>query len=140
MPDLFDLIYKPSAAQPMLPVDVYPYQGYAVYRNDSYSITFTLTDANDDPYVPEGDLAAQIRPARLAAGATPGDPLAEFAVTVGGVDGNVVTIALVRDQCAALPDSAFWDLQESFDEDTARTWYTGKIKAWGDVTREEVGS
>lgn len=138
MPALFDLTWKPSAAQQELPVDVYPYLGYAIYRNDSYSMRLTLLDGVT-PYVPTGDLSAQIRSARLAASATPGDPLADFEVTVGGVDGNEVTIALVRDQAASLPDSGFWDLQEAFDDEEARTWFTGKVKAWGDVTRE-VGS
>lgn len=140
MPTLLDLTWKPSAAQAALPTDVYPHLGYAIYRNDSYSFSLTLMNGVD-PYVPEGDLSAQIRPARLAASVTPDDPLLEFAVTVGGVDGNEVTIALTRGQAATLPDNAgFWDLQEEFDEDTATTWFTGKVKAWGDVTREEVGS
>lgn len=136
MPALFDLTWKPSASVETLPTDVYPYLGYAVYRNDSYTITLTLTNEDLTPYVPEGDLSAQIRRARLAASATPGDPLAEFDVTVGGDDGNVVTLALTRAQAAALPDNSFWDLQEEFDDDEATTWFTGKVKAWGDITRE----
>lgn len=135
MPTLLDLSWKPSAAQSTLPTDVYPILAPAIYRNDSYSIHFTLMDGVT-PYVPQGDLSAQIRPARLAASAVPGDPIAEFDVTVGGVDGNEVTIALVRSQCASLPDAAYWDLQEAFDVDDATTWFTGKVKAWGDITRE----
>ena len=133
MPALFDLTYKPSAATPDLPTDVYPTLGPAIYRNDGYSILFTLSDG-DTPYEPEGTLAAQIRASRLSAGATPGVPLAEFEVTV---DTNTVTIALDAEQTAALPDSAYWDLQESFDDAPPRTWFTGKVKAWGDVTRTE---
>lgn len=139
MPALFDLTWKPSAAQSTLPTDVYPTLAPAIYRNDGYSILFNLwnDEAQTDPYEPEGDLNAQIRRARHAASATVGDPLAEFDVTV---DGNEVTIALVREQTEALPDSSFWDLQESFVDSEPRTWFTGKVKAWGDVTRDEVGS
>lgn len=132
MPSLLDLTFKPSADQETLPNDVYPVLAPAVYRGDSYSITFTLTDGVD-PYEPEGDLFAQIRPARLAANATAGDPIVEFAVTVTV---NEVTIALTDAQTATIPDSAYWDLQERLDADTVRTWFTGKVKAWGDVTRE----
>jgi hypothetical protein len=133
MPALFDLTWKPSTAQPDLPTDVYPTLGPAVYRNDGYSIQFTLMDG-ETPYEPEGELFAQIRPARLAAGATAGDPLAEFEVTVLA---NAITIALDESQTAALPDSGFWDLQETFLDAPPRTWFTGKVKAWGDVTRED---
>jgi hypothetical protein len=117
-----------------MPTGVYPVIGPAVYRNDGYSIRFELNDG-DTPYEPEGTLLAQVRPARLAANATPGEPLAEWEVTV---DGNVVTISLDDTQTAALPDAAYWDLQETFDDAPPRTWFTGKVKAWGDVTREVV--
>lgn len=132
MPALFDLTFKPSAAQPTLPTDVYPTLGPAIYRNDGYTIHFSLLDGVT-PYEPEGTLTAQIRPARLKASAVAGDPLAVFEVTVVT---NEVTIALDEDQTAALPDAGFWDLQESFDDGPPRTWFTGKVKAWGDVTRE----
>lgn len=133
MPALFDLVFKPSAAQATLPTDVYPTLGPAVYRNDGYTIRFLLLDG-EDPYEPEGTLTAQIRPLRLAKSATPGTPLAEFDVTVST---NEVTISLDEEQTAALPDGpSFWDLQESFDDGPPRTWFTGKVKAWGDVTRE----
>jgi hypothetical protein len=135
-PKLFDLTWKSSASQEDLPTDVYPTLGPAIYRNDSYSIRFILTDEDDAPYVPVGTMSAQIRRARLKANATPGDPLADFTVDIAGDDGNEVTISLVRDQAAALPDEAFWDLQEAFDEDDARTWFTGKVKAWGDISRD----
>lgn len=138
MPALMDLTWKPSAAQADLPTDVYPTLAPAIYRNDGYSIHFTLHDGVTFPYVPEGTLTAQIRPARLAAGVTAGDPLATFDVTVGGVDGNEVTISLDESQTAALPDAAYWDLQESFVSSPPRTWFTGKVKAWGDVTRPVV--
>lgn len=137
MPALFDLTWKPSAAQADLPTDVYPTLGPAIYRNDGYSILFTLLDGAD-PYVPEGTLTAQIRRARLGASATAGEPLAEFDVTVAGVDGNEVTIALDETQTAALPDAGFWDLQESFVSGPPRTWFTGKVKAWGDITRADA--
>lgn len=132
MPALFDLVFKPSAATPDLPTDVYPYLAPAIYRNDGYSITFTLLDG-ETPYEPEGTLFAQVRSARIGAGATVGDPLAEFEVTV---DANEVTIALDAEQTASLPDAGFWDLQETFDDAPPRTWFTGKVKAWGDITRE----
>lgn len=135
MPELLDLNFKPSASQPTLPTGGYPYVAPAIYRGDEYTIHFTLSDGVD-PYTPEGTLTAQIRPARLAANATPGDPLAEFLVTV---DGNEVTIQLDGDDTAGLPDAAYWDLEESFDDASPRTWFTGKVKVWGDVTRE-VGS
>lgn len=137
MPTLLDLTYKPSTAQPTLPTGTYPHLGNAVYRNDSYSITVRLwsDEAGTVPYVPEGTMAAQIRPARLAAGATPGDPLADFTVNVAGAGGNEVTLSLIRSQAASLPDGWYWDLQEEFDVDLAVTWFTGKGKAWGDVTR-----
>lgn len=135
MPKLFDLTWKSSTQQPDLPSDVYPYQGPAIYRGDPYTIHFTLLDG-EDPYVPTGDLLAQIRLERLAASATPGTPLAEFAVTVGGVDDNEVTIHLTPDQTKTLPDSGYWDLQEFDGDDPLGTWYTGRVKAWGDVTRE----
>lgn len=134
MPTLFDLTWKPSAAASELPSDVYPILGPAIYRNDGYSIRFVLLD-DETPYEPEGELHAQIRPARLAAGADPGDPLAEFDVTV---DGNEVTISLDADQTAALPDAGYWDLQETFTDSEPRTWFTGKVKVWGDITREVV--
>lgn len=139
MPKLFDLTWKSSAAQEDLPTDVYPWVGPAIYRNDGYTIHFTLMDGVT-PYEPEGTLTAQIRTKRFAASAAVTDPLAEFEVTVGGVGGNEVTIALDAEQTAALPDAGFWDLQETFDDSEPRTWFTGKVKAWGDVTREEVGS
>lgn len=132
MPSLLDLTFKPSADQETLPTGVYPVLAPAIYRGDSYSITFTLTD-DGNPYEPEGDLFAEIRPARLKATDTPGAPLASFSITVNV---NEVTIALTDTETAALPDSAYWDLQERLDADTVRTWFTGKVKAWGDVTRE----
>lgn len=132
MPSLLDLTWKSNATTPTLPDDVYPVLAPAIYRGDSYSITFTLLNG-EDPYEPEGELFAQIRPGRLAASATPGDPIAEFAVTV---DVNEVTIALTDDETLDIPDSGYWDLQERLDADTVRTWFTGKVKAWGDVTRE----
>lgn len=132
MPRYFDLNWTPSRALPDLPTDRVgtkedPYLGDAVYRDETYTITITL------PAPPEGTLAAQIRPDRLKAAATPGDPLAEWAVDVVG---SVVTLTLDRDQAASLPDKSYWDLQETFDDDTSRTWFTGKVKAWGDITRE----
>jgi len=139
MPTILDLVWKPSADAPTLPTDTYPVLAPAVYRNDGYSIHFTLSDG-DDPYVPEGTLTAQIRKARLAAGATPGEPLASFDVTVGGDNGNEVTLDLDETITEALPDSAYWDLQESFVDGPPRTWFTGRVKAWGDITRDEDGS
>lgn len=136
MPTLFDLTWKPTAAAPNLPSDVYPILGPAIYRNDGYSIHFTLMDG-ETPYEPEGELHAQIRPARLPANADPGEPLAEFEVLVST---NEVTISLDGEQTAALPDDGYWDLQETFDDASPRTWFTGKVKVWGDITREEVGS
>lgn len=132
MPKLFDLTWKSSASQEDLPTDVYPTLGPAIYRNDGYTIHFVLLE-DGDPYEPEGTLTAQIRASRLRASAEAGDPLAEFEVTV---DVNEVTIALDETQTAALPDVGLWDLQESFDDGPPRTWFTGKVKAWGDVTRE----
>lgn len=131
MPTLLDLTWKPSAAQSTLPDDVYPTLGPAIYRNDGYSIVFTLLNGVT-PYVPEGTLTAQIRPKRLAASAVPGSPLATFGVTVVS---NVVTLALTAAQTAALPDASFWDLQETFVSSEPRTWFTGKVNAWGDITR-----
>lgn len=135
MPVLFDLTWKPSADSSELPTDVYPYVGPAVYRGDGYSITFVLTTpgATPVPYVPEGTMSAQIRSARLAPGEIPEAPLAEFSVTV---DDNRVTIALVREQTIVLPVTAYWDMQETFDDSEPRTWFTGKISSWGDITRE----
>lgn len=139
MPTLFDLKWKPSKATSELPTDVYPILGPAIYRGDGYTITLRLLDGAT-PYEPEGTLTAQIRKARLKANATVGDPLAEFEVTVAGVDGNEVTIHLTDEQTITLPDEAYWDLQESFDDGDPRTWFTGQANAWGDITREVVGS
>jgi hypothetical protein len=135
MPTLLDLTWIPSAAQPTLPTDTFPRLGPAVYRNDTYTIHGSLT-TEGEPWVPEGELAAQIRPARLLQNATVGDPLADFDVVVGGDDGNEFWLALTRLQAASLPDRWYWDLQETFDDDEATTWFTGKGKAWGDITRE----
>lgn len=131
MPSLFDLTWKPSASQSTLPTSGYPTLGPAIYRGDGYEIGFTLLDGAD-PYEPEGTLTAQIRLARLGASTTVGSPLAEFAVDV---DVNVVTISLTEAQTKALPDAGYWDLQESFVSAPPRTWFTGKVKAWGDITR-----
>lgn len=139
MPALFDLVWKPSAAQSELPNGVYPILGPAVYRGQPYDIHYTLMDGAT-PYVPTGILLAQIRPARLKASAIVGDPLAEFVVTLGGVDGNEVFQGLVAEDTLALPDAWFWDIQEFDGDDPLGTWFTGKGKAWGDITREAVGS
>lgn len=139
MPTLIDLVWKPSAATPTLPDNVYPHLAPAIYRGDPYTILLRLMNG-DDPYEPEGDLFAQIRSARLNANADPGDPLAEFEVTIGGVDGNEVTIHLTPEQTATLPDAGFWDIQEFDGDEPLVTWFTGKTKAWGDITRDEVGS
>lgn len=136
MPTLLDLTWKPSKAAPELPVDVYPHLAPAIYRGDDYTIHVVLLDG-DDPWEPEGTLHAQVRKERLKAGATVGDPIAEFDVTV---DVNEVTLELDGDQTATVPDSCYWDLQETLDDGTRRTWFTGKAKAWGDITREEEGS
>lgn len=136
MPTLLDLTWKPSKQLPELPTDVYPVLAPAVYRGDDYTIHVVLLDG-DDPWEPEGTLRAQIRKDRLKAGATVDDPLAEFDITV---DANEVTCHLDPDDAALIPDNAYWDLQESFDDGAVRTWFTGKVKAWGDITREEVGS
>jgi hypothetical protein len=139
VPALFDLTWKPSASSSELPTDQYPYLGPAVYRGDGYSIHFILTEdaeaATPPPYEPEGTLTAQVRAARLDPGEEPDAPLAEFSVDVVA---NEVTIALTAEQTASLPISAYWDLQESFDDSEPRTWFTGKIKSWGDVTRENA--
>lgn len=136
MPALLDLNWKPSKDKPDLPTDVYPYQGPAIYRGDGYSIAFSLLDGVD-PYEPEGTLFAQVRKERLKANQTVVAPLAEFNVTV--VD-NLVTIALTGEQTITLPDQAFWDLQETFDDAPPRTWFTGRANAWGDITREDDSS
>jgi hypothetical protein len=133
VPALFDLTWKPSASSTELPTDQYPYLGPAVYRGDGYSITLVLTQEGATPtYEPEGTLSAQIRAARLDPEEVPDDPIAEFDVTV---DSNVVVIALTAEQTAALPISAYWDLQETFDDSEPITWFTGKVKSWGDITR-----
>lgn len=134
MPALLDLNWKPSADESTLPTGVYPGRAPAVYRNDTYSITLRLWNDEEgtDPYTPEGTLTAEIRPARLAAGATVADPIVEFDVEV---DGNEVSLTLTRAQAAIVPDAAYWDLQEVLAGDVARTWFTGKVKGWGDVTR-----
>lgn len=134
MPQLLDLVWRPSATSETLPTDVFPRQGPAVYRDDSYSLTVRLWSDEEGtvPYEPEGTMSGQIRPARLTAGATPGDPLADWTVDVAS---NIITLSLVRAQSAALPDGWVWDLTEVFDDDLAVTWFTGKGKAWGDVTR-----
>lgn len=139
MPTLIDLTWKPSAEASELPTDVYPHLAPAIYRGDDYTIVVVLLDGVT-PYVPEGTLAAQIRKDRIKAAATVGDPLAEFTVTVGGVDGNEVTLDLDGDATALLLDNAYWDLQEALDDGTRRTWFTGRANAWGDITREAVGS
>ncbi len=140
MPTLFDLTWKPSAAVPELPTGTYPYVAPAIYRGDVYELRFVLLDsqyATPVPYVPEGTFQAQIRTARLAAGEVPGDPLATFTVDVAGDDGNEVFVTLTAEQTALLPDQGFWDLQEAVGESVV-TWYTGKVKAWGDITRVEA--
>lgn len=133
MPALFDLVWKPSSRQPTLPdeEDQYPYIGPAVYRGDSYDIRFNLPDE----FEVEGTMHAQVRLERLAADEEPGDPIVEFDCTV---DVDAVTISLTQAQAATLPDDAYWDIQQVFDDGAVRTWYTGKIKAWGDITRTET--
>jgi hypothetical protein len=135
LPALFDLTWKPSAESSELPEDQYPYLGPAVYRGDGYTITLTLLTedgATPTEYIPEGTLSAQVRSARINPSATPGDALLDFGVDV--VD-NVVTLTLTGEQTATLPVSAYWDVQESFDDGEPVTWFTGKIKSWGDITR-----
>jgi hypothetical protein len=136
-PQLFDLTWKSSTLQPELPTGVYPYLAPAIYRGDPYTIRYLLLDGVT-PYVPTGQLVAQIRPARFAANATPGVPLAEWAVDIGGDDGNEVTQHLTPAQTETLPDNAFWDIQEFDGDEPLGTWFTGKVKAWGDITREDA--
>ncbi len=141
MPTLLDLVWKPSVATPELPTDSFPRQAPAIYRGDGYSLWFVLSDtqyATPVPYVPEGDFQAQVRLSRLRKDEVPGEPLATFEVTVGGDDGNEEIASLTGDQTAALPDSAFWDIQEVFDDSEPTTWFTGKVKAWGDITRVDA--
>lgn len=134
MPQLFDLTWRPSTLQPTLPTDVYPYLAPAIYRGDPYTIQYVLLDGVT-PYVPTGDLFAQIRPARLGVNATPGDPIATWAVTLGGDDGNEVTQHLTPEQTITIPDSAYWDIQEYDGDEALGSWFTGKVKAWGDIYR-----
>lgn len=136
MPTIIDLDWKPSGSSPELPTTGYPHRAPAIYRGDDYPIHVVLNDG-DTPWEPEGTLFAQIRKERLKARATVTSPLAEFTITV---DGNEVTLELDGDQTATLPDEAYWDLQETFDDGRRRTWFTGRVKAWGDITREETGS
>lgn len=135
MPTILDLTWKPSNAAPQYPADD-PTVAPAVYRGDGYTILLVLMDGAN-PWNPEGTLRAQVRKERIKASATVTDPIAEFEITV---DANEVTCHLTGDATVDIPDSAYWDLQEEFDDADPRTWFTGRVKAWGDLTREAVGS
>lgn len=135
MPLFFDLNWIATTAVPSLPTTRTgakddPILGEAIYRGDPYDITFVR------PAELQGfTLTAQVRRSRFAAGATVGDPIADFAVDV---DGDNVTIALTPEQTASLPDQSYWDLQAWDGDDPVDTWFTGKVKAWGDITRAVV--
>lgn len=136
MPRFLDLTWIPTLAVPALPTDRTgakddPYLGDAIYRGGPYTIKLVppveLVGAT---------LTAQIRADRLKAGATVTDPLADFAVDTD-VDDNIF-LSLTAAQTAALPDKGYWDVQQWDGDDPLDTWFTGKVKVWGDITRAEV--
>lgn len=144
MPDLLNLVWRPSAKYPKLEdyqaANPYPYTGPAIYRQDDYTVRFKLFENVANvlvPYVPLFPIEAQIRAARHEAGVpliVP-DPIAEFQVTIGGVDGNEVTCYLDGDVTRTVPDTWTWDVAEVLDLTSQRTWFTGAGSAWGDITR-----
>ena len=132
MPGLLDLDWKPSASSAA------PAAGHSaqVYRGDTYShaIEFWNDVAETDPFAITGTVTAQVKAARLTSDVD-GTVLAAFACAVSGAGSNIVTISLTPAQTEDLPASAYWDLQVT-NGGVITTLLTGKVKVWGDVTRD----
>ncbi len=80
-------------------------------------------------------MTAQVKAGRLTS-ADDGTVLAEFSCAVSGAGDNIVTITLTPTQTEDLPTvTAYWDLQVD-DSGVISTLLTGKVKVWGDVTRD----
>lgn len=124
-----DLVWKPSATEPTPPAG----KGSAIIRGDTESRTIRVTDGTLNGY-DAWDWSAQIRAQRLT-GATAGDPLVSYTVTLEP-DGDdlLVHLLLAPNETLTLPNAAFWDLQLT-DGTTVTTWLSGKVKVLDDVTR-----
>lgn len=123
MPALVHLDWIPKEPGETPPVGHAP----AIYRGEPYSLTFTFPVGFDT----SGTWSAQVRPTRLDNGTTPA-PTATFTCTVNGQDVEVVMPAA---QTLLLSTAkAVWDLQQTVSGEP-ETWFTGNVKAWGDVTR-----
>lgn len=127
---ILDLTWVPTATS----TEPAAGQSAAIVRGDTYAHLLTFTDDADAPFAITGDVAAQIRAAKLTSD-TAGVPLASFACVVSGAGDNLVTISLTSEQTLDLPASAFWDLQVD-DSGTITTLLSGKVKVANDVTRD----
>lgn len=132
MPGVLDLVWDfktATEAEPTPPAG----QSNAIYRGDTYTHVFRFTNEDETPFVIEGDVSGQLRPARLSS-ATAAAPVAVFDVAVNA---NTITISLTPEQTLALPAATtlYWDLQVD-NAGTVTTMVAGKVKVLDDVTRE----
>lgn len=106
---------------------------FGIYRDDEYVLRLPFVRQSGGEPMSEiagYEFTAHVRRERVGAGASAGDPLAEFDVDMSEADDGVVTLSLTRDQTAGLPSVGVWDLQV---DDV--TWLTGQVSVRGDVTR-----
>jgi hypothetical protein len=112
-------------------------QASALVRGDTYAHSFTFYEdvdaATPVPFEIEGDIAAQLRTAKLP-DETADTALASFVVTV---DVNVITISLTPEETLDLPSAGYWDLQQDLSG-VVTTLLQGKFKVVDDVTRVEA--
>lgn len=144
MPAILDLIWVPTKSKPTPP----PGQAPAIVRNSTYPIRFRLwadADKTTALVVPDGaEWFCQLRENRVAAGETPGDPLAEAVITlgsetvettVGPVVVAVIQVVFSKESTKDITSSGFWDLDQDVAE-VRDTLYMGKFRCLDDTTRE----
>jgi hypothetical protein len=127
---VLNFTWKPTATEPTCPDDKAPMP----VRGDTFDWTFSFT-MDGDPFTPEGEWAAQLRPEALSTEEAD-EPTAVFTVDV--VDDGV-TITLTAAQTKALPvemetTSYRWDLQQTIG-DHVQTVVAGAMRVAPDVTR-----
>lgn len=103
-----------------------------LYRGDTRIWEQTFTTSDGEPIDLTGhDIAAQVRTSRDSS-----DVLTSFDVELTRAAEGVIRLTLTSVQTAALPATAYWDLQLTRTADQfVRTYITGKIRIRGDVTR-----
>lgn len=122
MPGVVNFTARPGTAA----ANLQDGQAEGIYRGDPWDWVIVLPA---EAPAPVGPYICQLREDRLAAGVTPGDPLAEVTVEI---DGQEINGHLDPADTVGLPAAWVWDIQ---DTSTGYTLIGGKGKTFDDVSR-----